>query len=162
MSHQPIPPASEHVWLRKLVGNWTYEHPMPMPDGTTKVFAGVETFRAIGEYWVQGEAQGPGMDGGQSVSLMTLGFDPKKGRFVGSWVGSMMPIIWVYDGALDPGGKILRLYADGPAFDGSDRTETYMDVIEFLDDDHRTLAGHTKNAEGVWTPFMTGHYRRKK
>lgn len=162
MDNRPAPPTAEHEWLRKLLGDWTYEHPMSTPDGTTQTLHGAETFRAIGGYWVQGEAQGPGMDGGPSTSIMTLGFDPAKGRFVGSWIGSMMPIIWVYDGELDPGGKILRLYAEGPAFDGSNRTEPYMDVIEFIDDDYRTLSGHTKNADGVWTAFMTGHYRRAK
>jgi hypothetical protein len=162
MNPQPPPPTAEHTWLRKLLGNWTYEHPMTAPDGREQTFRGTETFQAVGNYWVQGRAEGAGMDGGPSAAIMTLGFDPAKARFVGSWIGSMMPIIWVYDGELDPGGKILRLYADGPAFDGSNRIEPYMDVVEFIDDDYRTLSGHTKNAEGVWTPFMTGHYRRVK
>jgi hypothetical protein len=135
---------------------------MTMADGTVRTFTGSEAFRAVGDYWVQGEAQGAGMDGGPSTSLMTLGFDPAKSRFVGSWIGSTMPIIWVYDGELDPNRRVLRLYADGPAMDGSNRTEQYMDLVEFVDDDYRTLSGHTKNAEGVWTPFMTGHYRRVK
>lgn len=162
MAHDVATPTAEHNWLRKLIGDWTYEHPMVLPDGTSRTLSGTEVFRTIGEYWVHGEAQGPGMDGKPSASIMTLGFDPAKGRFVGSWIGSMMPLFWVYDGELDPDGRILRLYSTGPAFDGSAGTEPYMDVIEFIDDDHRTLSGHTKNADGVWTPFMTGHYRRVK
>lgn len=154
-------PSTEHAWLRKLLGHWTYEHPGHTIDGQPdQVLRGTEVFRALGDLWVQGEATGPMPDGSPSISQMTLGFDATANRFIGTWIGSMMSNLWVYDGELDANGRILRLYADGPRFDGTPGTERYMDVIEFLTDDHRTLSGHTRNAEGVWTPFMVGHYRR--
>jgi hypothetical protein len=158
-----IQATDQHWWLRKLIGRWTYEHPHPAADGQPgQVLRGVEQFRAIGPLWVQGEATGPMPDGGEAISLMTLGFDPATKRFVGTWVGSVMPNLWVYDGELDANGKTLRLYSNGPAMDGSSRTEPYMDVIEFITDDHRTLTGHTRADDGTWKAFMEGHYRRQR
>ena len=39
--------------------------------------------------------------GGTATTMMTLGDDPQKKRFVGTWVGSMMTYLSVYDGELD-------------------------------------------------------------
>ena len=45
--------------------------------------------------------------------MMSLGFDPQKGRFVGTFIGSMMTHLWIYDGALDASGQALILDAEG-------------------------------------------------
>src|SRR5690606_8485414 len=111
---------------------------------------GTESYRSVGALWVLGEAVGPTPDGGMSVSLTTLGWDPHKGRFVGTWVGSSMPSLWVYDGELDADGRALSLHSDGPAMDGTDALVPYKDVIEFIDDNTRSLTGHTKTADGRW------------
>ena len=47
--------------------------------------------------------------------LMTLGYDPAKKRFVGTWVGSMMAHLWVYEGSMDAEEKVLTLSAEGPS-----------------------------------------------
>ncbi len=155
-------PTKEHRWLGRLVGDWTFSHDAPQTDDArmTKI-EGTETFRAIGALWVQGEAVNPMPEGGMAVSQMTLGWDPATGRFVGTWLGSMMPVLWVYDGELDATGQALSLYSEGPAMDGSSRREPYKDVITFVDDNTRTLTGHTKDADGRWKAFMTVEYRRR-
>lgn len=155
-------PTKEHRWLGRLIGDWTFSHDAPQTDDArmTKI-EGTETFKAIGPFWVQGEAVNPMPEGGMAVSQMTLGWDPAKGRFVGTWVGSMMPTLWVYDGELDASGQVLSLHSEGPAMDGSPRLEPYKDVVTFIDDNTRTLTGHTKDADGAWKAFMTVEYRRR-
>jgi hypothetical protein len=155
-------PTKEHQWLGRLIGDWSWSHDVPA-TGDTRVthLEGTETYRAIGSLWVQGEAVGPLPDGGVSVALTTLGWDPSKGRFTGTWVGSPMPHLWVYDGELDASGRALALYAEGPAMDGSGTHVPYKDVIEFTDDNARTLTGHTRGADGIWKAFMTVQYRRR-
>lgn len=157
-----IDPTAEHRWLTQLIGDWTYEHEVPAHEGEpARTLRGVETFRAIGPLWVQGEASGPMPDGRPSSSLMTLGYDPGRHRFIGTWVGSMMPTLWIYDGELDDTGRKLQLYSEGPRMDGAAGTTSYKDVVELVSDTHRTLTGHTRDGDGTWRPFMTVAYHRR-
>lgn len=157
-----VEPAKEHRWLGRLVGTWRWRHDVP-PTGDTKVtrLEGTEIYRAIGPFWVQGEAVGPTPDGGASVSQTTLTWNPATGRFAGTWIGSTMPMLWVYDGELDESGQILSLHSEGPAMDGSARLVPYKDVIRFVDDNTRTLTGHAREADGTWRAFMTVEYTRR-
>src|SRR5687768_17755328 len=45
------------------------------------------------------------LDGTDMTAVITVGFDPAKGNFVGTWVGSMMTNLWVYKGWLEEDGK---------------------------------------------------------
>jgi hypothetical protein len=86
-----------------------------------------------------------------------------RGRFVGTWVGSMMTHMWVYDGALDEAGKVLTLESEGPDMSPDavpGRMLLYRDVIELVSDDHRVLRSYARGADGQWQHFMTTHYRR--
>ena len=149
----------EHRWLSKLVGEWTFEGPGPA-EGQT--FVGTEVVRPLGEIWVQCEGHGAcGPEDGDSITMMTLGFDPARGRFQGTWIGSMMTHLWVYDGELDAASNTLTLESEGPNMSGEGMGK-YRDVIQFLSDDHRTLTSHTQGEDGSWAPFMTMHYHRKK
>jgi hypothetical protein len=155
-------PEKEHQWLQKLVGEWTYEHECtPEPDKTPQKFRGTERVRALGGLWVVAEGQGDMPDGKPATTMMTLGYDPQKKRYVGTWIGSMMTYLWVYDGALDAGGKVLTLNAEGPSFTAEGQMAKYQDIITFLSDDHRTLTSRTLGEDGKWTQFMEAHYRRR-
>jgi hypothetical protein len=59
---------------------------------------------------------------------MTLGYDPAKKRFVGSFVASMMTFLWLYDGELDAAQKVLKLDAEGPSFAGEGKMAKYVDA----------------------------------
>jgi len=131
------------------------------PDQPPSQTKGVETVRSLGGLWTVGEGQGECPDGTPVISLMTLGFDPAKGRFVGTFVASMMSMIWHYDGALSPDGKSLVLDTEGPSMSGDGAMAKYQDTITFLSPDHRTLTSRSLGADGQWTEFMTAHYRRK-
>jgi hypothetical protein len=100
--------------------------------------------------------------GGMATTLMTLGYDPQKQRYVGTWVGSMMTHLWVYDGYLDPEEKVLMLNAEGPSWAEEGKLAKYKDVIEIQSEDHRVLRSHMLGDDGQWHQFMTAHYRRNK
>jgi hypothetical protein len=157
-------PQKEHLWLNKLLGEWAYEHDCsPAPDQPKEKFKGTETVRSLGGLWVVCEGSGNMPGGGTANTMLTLGYDPARQRYVGSWVGSMMTHMWTYEGALDPSGRVLTLNTEGPNFTpGATGLAKYQDVIEFLSDDHRTLTSRTLAPDGSWNTFMTAHYRRTK
>ena len=155
-------PQAEHRWLHKLVGDWAYEGEASMGPGQPPMgMAGVERVRSIGGLWTVGEGESRMPDGSPATTIMTLGFDPKRNRFVGSFIGSMMTHLWLYDGVLDEGGKVLTLDAEGPSFTDPEEMGTYQDIIEFVSDDHRVLRSRTPGPDGKWVEFMTARYRRK-
>ena len=154
-------PQPEHLWLQKFVGEWTYESEGLMAPGQPPwKSGGTDSVRALGELWVLCSGRGEMPGGGIADSVMTLGFDPKRKRFVGTWVGSMMTHLWVYDGSLDAAGNVLTLSADGPDFVKEGATARYQDIIEFKGNDHRVLSSRVQGEDGSWTQFMTAHYRR--
>jgi hypothetical protein len=156
-------PQKEHRWLQKLVGEWTYEAEATMEPGKPpENFKGTESVRSLGGLWMLAEGQGEMPGGGTATTVMTLGYDPQKKRYVGTWIGSMMTHLWVYDGALDLAERVLTLEAEGPHMAVEGRMAKYKDVIELKSDDHRVLTSHMLGDDGTWHQFMTANYRRKK
>ncbi len=154
-------PQKQHEWLQQLVGEWTFEAEATMAPGQPPATStGSESVRALGGLWVIGEGQGEMPGSGPATTLLTLGYDPQRQRYVGTWIGSMMTHLWVYDGTLDAAGKVLTLDTEGPDMAGGGKLAKYRDVIELSSDDHRVLTSHVLDADGKWTQFMTAHYRR--
>jgi hypothetical protein len=157
-----VKPQKEHGWLQKLVGEWTAEMECVMgPDQPPMKSKGAETTRSIGELWTLGEGTGEMPDGSKATSVMTLGYDPEKQRFIGTFVASMMTHMWRYEGTLDASGTTLTLDTEGPAMTGDGKMMKYQDIITVVSDDHRTLTSRIQGEDGQWTQFMTAHYRRK-
>ena len=156
-------PQKEHQWLQRLVGEWTSESEAVCAPGEPPMkFQGSESVRSLGGLWILAEGQGEMPGGGLGKMLLTLGYDPQRKRYVGTWVGSMMTHLWVYDGSMDATGKVLTLETEGPAMTGDGKMAKYKDVIELRSDDHRVLTSHMRADDGTWQQFMTAHYRRKK
>jgi hypothetical protein len=100
--------------------------------------------------------------GGTATMMMTLGYDPQKQRYVGTWIGSMMTHLWVYDGTLDVAGSVLTLDAEGPSRVTEGKMAKYQDVMELKSEDHRVLTSRILGDDGQWREFMTANYRRTK
>jgi hypothetical protein len=156
-------PQKEHEWLQQLVGEWTYESECSMEPGKPpEKFKGIENVRSLGGLWVLSEGSGEMPGGGMATMVMTLGYDPEKQRYIGTWVGSMMTHLWLYDGSLDAEKNRLTLNAEGPNCAEEGKLAKYKDVIEIKSSDHRLLTSHMLGDDGEWRPFMTASYRRKK
>jgi hypothetical protein len=156
-------PQKEHNWLDQLVGEWTFENEAIMdPTQPPMKFSGTESARSLGGLWALCEGRGEMPGGGVGYTLMTLGFDPAKNRYVGTFVGSMMTHLWVYEGELDAAGKVLTLNAEGPGFTPDAAMAKYQDIIEIVSPDHRILRSRMLTDDGTWFAFMTAHYRRTK
>lgn len=153
---QPATPHDEHRWLKRLEGEWIVS--TPTPEG--KVESWRERVRMLGELWALAEGEGTMPDGTITRTLMTLGYDPARGRYVGTWAGSMMTHLWIYDGAVDVTGNALVLDCTGPDFENPGRTLAYQDILTFLDNRHRTLTSRVRTEDGGWKEIMRADYRR--
>lgn len=155
--------TAEHRWLQALAGEWTYEGECSMgPDQPGMKFAGSETMRSVGEAWIVGEGKGTMPDGSPATTLITVGYDPAKKSFVGTFVGSMMTHLWVYErGSLDAAGKVLTLEAEGPNCMAEGQTAKFRDVVTVEGPDSRVFQGHILGPDGQWHVMMTTRYTRK-
>lgn len=155
-------PHAQHELLSKLVGDWTFQASCDMgPDKPRETFNGTESVRSLGGLWTicEGEGESPM---GKSQMVMTLGFDPIRNRFVGTFIASMMTHLWVYDGALDATGKVITLDTQGPDFADPTQLKPYRDTITIISDDERTLTSQMPGPDGKWVEFMKSEYRRVK
>jgi hypothetical protein len=159
----PPKPQAEHHWLQQLVGEWRAEFEAQMePDKPAETFTSTETVRSIGDIWVICEHRGQMPGGGEATGIITLGFDPELGRFVGTFVGSMMTHHWIYEGQLDTAGKVLTLNTVGPNYDAGNTLTNYRESIEFQSPDQRTFVSEMLGTDGQWQTVMKMTYKRAK
>jgi hypothetical protein len=157
-------PHAEHAFLKKFLGRWRMiaGDCAAGPDGGDAAAADnewIETVRPLGELFILAEARGTMPDDGRPAeSAMVLGYDPRKGRYVGSWSGSMMDVFWVYEGTAE--GEVLTLESMGPDFNAPDTLIPYRDIYSFEGADRRTLTSRMKTADGEWVQVMTATYER--
>lgn len=156
--------VEQHHWLRKFLGEWEYESECSMePGGPTMKFSGRERVRAVGDLWIVGESSGTLPDGvTEATMILTLGFDTRTSRFVGTWFGSMCDYLWIYDGHLDAAKRVLTLETEGYMPDNPTKKRKFKDITEFKSDDHRVFTAVQQGDDGKWNQLMTSHYRRVK
>ena len=160
MSEQPpyAQPTPEHRWLQQLEGTWKFVGECKTPEGSSKQ-EGTQTIRRFGELWTLFEADTK-MDQEPMQSIITLGFDPAKGKFVGSFVATMMSSFWTYEGTLDAAKKVLPLNSEGPRMDGKPGSAQYQDEIEIVSKDEYIFRARLQQDDGTWIEFMTSRYTR--
>lgn len=153
-------PTPEHLWLQQLVGDWTVQSECRMaPDQPLMQFTRRESVRSLGSLWTMAEgfAQNPDSP---ADSVMTLGFDPQRQQFVGTFITSMMTYLWPYHGTLDQSARVLTLESEGPDATGDGGMTSYQDIIEVVSENERTLTSLILGKDGSWSTFMTARYQR--
>ena len=155
-------PVKEHEWLAQLTGEWestmkcNAEPGKPPVEGKSS-----EKARMLGGFWVVSEGEGE-MMGGKFSSILTLGYDPEKKKFISTWVDSMTSTLWSYTGSLDEATNTLTLETEGPNPMEPGKTCKFKEVIVLKDKDHKTFTSNIQGADGKWTEMMTATSTRKK
>lgn len=154
-------PTKEHEWLKKFAGEWETATEINMEPGKPPMKAtGNETVKMVGGFWVVGENKGE-MMGQPFTGIMTVGYDPEKKKYVGTWVDSNTSMLWQYVGTVDAGGKVLTLESEGFCpMEG--KVCQFKDTIEFKSDDERVMSSARLGEDGKWTTLMTMTSKRKK
>ncbi len=99
-------------------------------------------------------------EGEPMKSLITLGFDPLRGKFVGTFIASCMSFHWLYEGTLDDQRRILTLETSGPSFANDGSMSKYQDVIEWVDENTYLFWSRYQLGDGSWNRFMNGKHTR--
>lgn len=163
MDMTPPPQTKEHKWLQQMVGTWNFESvgpDFPTEDGEEMApMNGVEVVEAIGDYWVvmTGKAAGGPMPG--SMAVLTAGYDHELGKFVGTWIGSPMTKLYVYECTFDESENTLIMSSEGPAWTG-DGTAQYRDCMKVIDNNTREFYSVYQEDDGNWKEFMRLRFTR--
>ena len=154
-------PVQEHQWLHKLVGEWRLETEMTMaPDQPKQKSQGTESVKSLGGLWAVAEGKATMPDGTAMTYYSALGYDVSFKEYRGCWLASMSSHLWKQVGELSADGTLMTLSCVGPHMTQEGQTANYRDVIELLDEDHRTLTSFGQDANGQWHEFMKAHYTR--
>ena len=155
-------PEKEHEWLQRFEGEWTTEAKASMgPDLPPVECQGTISSRMIGGRWIINEMHGEAM-GTPMTGVQTIGYDPQRKKYVGTWIDSMTNHLWHYEGTVDADGKTLTLEADGPNMMAEGKTTKFRDSYEFQSPDTIITTSSMLGEDGQWITFMTGKSTRKE
>ena len=155
-------PTKEHEWLHRFVGDWEADVEVFMEPGKPPIKSkSTEVARTVGGFWVL--AQGTGDAAGTPYhSVLTLGYDPEKKKYVGTWIDSMTSTLWKYDGTVDASGNILTLETEGPWPGKPGQITKFKEVTEFKSDDHRVFTSSILAENGQWMTIVTVDSHKRK
>ncbi|MEX2142930.1 MAG: DUF1579 domain-containing protein [Pirellulales bacterium] len=155
-------PTKEHELLKKFVGEWeSTAEAVAGPNMPAMTCKGRTSARMLGGFWVviEGETDMMGM---KIEAVQTIGYDPAKKKYVGTWVDSMFNHKWDYTGAVDAAGMKLTLEAEGPNFMADGKLTKFRDIYEFKSADQIEATSSMLGEDGKWIQFMTAQIKRKK
>lgn len=155
-------PIKEHDWLRKLVGEWRVESEMYMAPGEDPVTgSGTETVEMLGDLWAVATGKATMPNGSPMEYRSMLGYDVSFKHYAGAWFASVSSHLWKQYGELSEDGNTMTLSCEGPHMEKDGVTANYRDIIEFQDEDHRTMTSFGQDESGEWQPFLKAVYTRK-
>jgi len=157
---QPPQKTAEHEWLAKLAGQWSWVMEVPAPEEGKPAWAGVADTRMLGDLWIVSE-WGDTEGSKESASIQTIGYDPDKGSFVGTFISAMGTHLWLYEGRLEDDRKALVLEAEGPHMSHPGKKIPYRDIIRLQGPDEYVLESEYLE-DGTWKNFMRAIFKRKK
>lgn len=155
-------PASEHQRLSQFAGEWEVTaETVPAPGQEAIKCTGTESATMVGGFWLVGRSEAS-MFGMPVNNLLTIGYDPAKKKYVGTFVCSMDSTLWTYEGTMDETGRKLTLETEGPSPLDPKKTAKYRETLELKDKDHKVFTSFMKGDDGEWVKIVTMEYRRKK
>jgi hypothetical protein len=153
----PMPtPGPEHAMLGKDVGTWDATVEMFMPGAPPSVSKGTEVVTMMGGFWQLTEFKSE-MMGQPFEGRGTMGFDPTKKKYVGTWVDTMAPAYYTVEGTYDAATKTLTGWMDGP--DPTGVVTKTKETTEWKDADTRVFTMYAPDGKA---PLMKITYKRRK
>ena len=126
---EPMGVCSVHAWNRELDSTIRTSSRVPPESSVpakTSMSSRHETIEPLGRFWTVSLFESEFM-GASFSGRATSGYDPQKGKWVGTWIDSMMPHLFVMEGDMDADGR-ADLFA-----------ATELGVLYRFDEDGRVL-----------------------
>lgn len=153
-------PTKEHEWLLKFAGTWEGQGECYFDPNKPMKLQGTETAKAVGGFWLQSDIKGE-FAGQPMAGCMTLGYDPNKKKFVGTWIDSMSSHMFKYEGTVDSTGNVLTLEGEGPSPLDPSKMAKFKDVTEFKGADQKVMSSFVQGPDGKWIPMMKMESKKK-
>lgn len=158
----PPEPQREHELLRQFEGDWDVRVQLtPDPEKPPTDCSGRETARmGLGGFWLSIRYEGQ-IDGRSVEGAGTLGYDPLKRKYVGSWTESGSPHLYVMEGEADSSGKVFTL--TGEFTDPVTRKAARERIVHTIREaDKRTLSFYRYRDDGTEARIGQAEYTRRK
>ncbi|MEM8710757.1 MAG: DUF1579 family protein [Planctomycetota bacterium] len=132
----PFPsPTSEHKAFESLAGTWNADCTFYMPGGAPMKMGAKETIELFGPFFTVSHFEGD-MFGMPYQGKSSMGYEPKSGEYVATWIDTLTPQLFSFRGKYDDAGKVLTMHAQGTDFN-SGATASYRTTEEHLEDGSR-------------------------
>ncbi len=160
MTESPFPqPTEHHLRLLENVGNWEvdceYAWDPAQPPRASKARERVER---VGDFWTVSLFEGE-IEGRPFVGRATVGYDPKKRRWISTWIDSLGPFLFLFEGKFDRKGEVLTMRGKGPDPASGGMTR-WRSTEQRVDPDRRLLELHMGLPDGSERKVCSYRYTR--
>jgi len=156
-------PSKEHEALQGGVGTWDCVMKFkPGPDQPEMEAKGTETVVSLGGWWTVFDVKFPSMMMGMPwAGHGTVGYDPLKKKYIGTFIHSAGPYLHIGEGSMDASGKVLTMNWEG-IDDHTGKPGKMREVFEMVDKDNMKMTMYSTGPDGKEMPHFTSTYTRKK
>ena len=157
----PPQPTEHHRLLKGDVGTWDAKMNVWFtPDAEPMTSQGTETNELLGNgMWLVSHFDGD-IAGTPFVGLGTMGYDPLKRKYVGTWIDNVTPHLSVMEGDYDAKDKTLTMISERPGPDGRE-TRTVKSILKYVDADTRSFEIQVQGDDGKFWKMLETQYTRR-
>ena len=160
-AHPATAQETPGAFFESMVGTWIVDtEAIPGPGEDPIRGESREVARLLGDQWLVAEGNATMPDGRLYESMWILGWDPHLEQVVGTWVVSIQKRKWDFTGRFDASGQVLTLETEGPFMGDPSTLTQYREILEVVDEDHRTLRSLILVPDEDWFEFARSDYRR--
>ncbi len=157
---QMPPPVAQHEWLQQFAGDWESEVEIFFdPAGPPMQTTGREKLRMLGGFWLISESTSD-CEKMPYSNIITIGYSPAKGKYIGSCVDSMMAKMWIYEGTVS--GNKITLATEGECPDKPGKVRQFSESLELVDQDHKVFKSQIQQDDGTWQTCLVVKATRVK
>jgi hypothetical protein len=151
-------PTAEHQKLMAGVGTWDAVVEMMGEDGKPTTNKGVSEITSIGGFWLVDDFKSS-MGDVPFHGHGTMGYDPAKGKYVGTWIDSWSTSVMVMEGTYDAAKKAMTMSGMGQGMDG--KPVMHRMVTTEKDANTRVFEMFVPGPDGKEMKVMTITYTRR-